>query len=118
MKIQMKAIQLSGLVIILFSLFISNSSKGQYRNYERLFGKENPYVSFVKGDSIYTFQKTDSSIQLVDKIETQQKILKDLRVINRNQNTLEVWLFASLLLNVVCIVLVVRVMLKQRKNQD
>lgn len=104
-------------VLLCTAIFVTSGFENKkFRNYERLLGKENPYVSKVKGDSVYLYQRTDSAKLFLNKIEMQKKILLDMRVLNRNQATLEVWLGIGVIINLISVFLLVRIFMMQRNK--
>ena len=105
-------------VICTYFFMISYESNGQFRNIQRLLGKENPYVSEIKGDSIYLYHRTDTSLNLLEKVEAREKILMDLRVLNRNQAILETWVAGAVIFNLICIILIARIFVILRRRRS
>lgn len=58
------------------------------------------YFSIISDDTIYVYTKQNDSIDVVAKYSYEAKLMADLRVVNRNINTLEIYMFviASLLI--------------------
>ena len=117
MKTNGKTYLLLIFVLVCTTIFVASFLENQkFQNYERLLGKENPYVSKIKGDSIYLYQRTDSAMLFLDKLETQKKILLDLRVLKKNQAILETWLGIGVVINLIAIFLLARIFIMQRNK--
>lgn len=120
--IKTQAMKISALLLVLFTtslfLLIRQDGHSQFRNWERILGKKNPYVSVVKGDSVTIYQQTDSTRQLLEKTSVQNKILLDLRVVNRNINTLEIWIGVSIFFNFLCMLVILKIFLLLKRKRE
>lgn len=117
MKPKIKIYSLLFVVLACSAIFVIGVfENNKFRNYQRILGQENPYVSKAKGDSVFRYERTDSSMLFLDKITMKEKTLLDLRVLNSNQATLEIWLAIGVLLNLISIFLLIRIFMARKNN--